>query len=282
VELHAIEDGLHNLSTNVFKINIDSVGGGGDKLLSPIGVFVVDRDVKGEIIFYPSAFVIRPGNADNATAVDFPQLANDATGGAGGARNNEGLARLRLGDFEEAEIGGETVEAKGTEEVGVRKERDGRELLKSTGIAGSDHDVFLKASQPHELVAFFEVRMARFENLGKAEGTHYLAQLHRRHVLGDIGHPDAHCGVDGQVFDASQSLAFGERGNHHLSLLKDVGSNELFWAGSENPLAIGRHEGRIVQESLRAKRHRSVIRAEEASRRVERRELRKSSRGAVT
>jgi len=85
--------------------------------------------------------------------------------------------------------------------------------------------------------------MAGFGDFGEAEGAHHIAQSDGGHVLGDVGHPDAHGGIDGEVFDAGEGLAVFEGGKRGVLESEDIGSDEVFGAGREQPLAVGsRHE----------------------------------------
>jgi hypothetical protein len=69
--------------------------------------------------------------------------------------------------------------------------------------------------------------------------------------LGEVGHPDAHGGVDGKIFYAGEGLAFGDGGESRFGELEDVGSNEAGGAIGEDPLAIGSWHGERVEEEER-------------------------------
>ena len=119
---------------------------------------------------------------------------------------------MGLTDFEETEVRGEAVDAESTEEVVIGEERNERELLKATRFLPGDEGKFLQAGEAEDLVATLEIGMAGFCDFGKTEGAHDFAELDGRHVLGDIGHPNAHGGIDREELDASESLAFLESG----------------------------------------------------------------------
>ena len=211
-------------------------------------MFVVDGGVESEIVLNPLTFFIRAGDADDAAALYFANLADNASGGAGGGGNDESLTGLRLADFEKAEVGGEAVDAESAEEIRIGEEWYGRKFLEGAGILGGDECEFLEAGEAHNLVAFFEIGMTGFGDFGEAKGAHDFAELHGRHVLGNIGHPDAHGGVDGEIFDASEGLAVFEGGKRGLGELQDIGSNEALRASGEFPLAIGSGHGSLRQE----------------------------------
>ena len=129
VEIHAIENGVHNLTADVFEIDVDTFRSCRRELLFPVRMFVVDGGVEAEFVFNPPAFFIGTGDADNTAAVDLADLAGDTASCAGCARNDEGFAGLRFADVEEAEIGSEAVVAEGAEEVGIREKGNRREFL---------------------------------------------------------------------------------------------------------------------------------------------------------
>lgn len=111
-------------------------------------------------------------------------------------------------------------------------------------LLSGNEDKSLEAGKTHDLVAFFEVRVAGFDDFSEAEGAHDFPELDGRHVLRDVGHPDAHCGVDRKIFDAGEGLAVFGRGKRRLLELKDVRGNETVRASSENPLTICVRHGR--------------------------------------
>src|SRR5437667_10855927 len=121
VEVHAAHDGVHDIATDVFKIDVDAVGSCRSELFLPVGLFVVDGGVEAEILRNPGAFLVGAGNADNATAVNLADLADDAPGGARGSGDDKGLAFLGLSDFH-AEKRGQAVHAEYAEEGGSRHE----------------------------------------------------------------------------------------------------------------------------------------------------------------
>src|SRR5258708_38593995 len=107
-------------------------------------MLVVDGGVEAEIVFNPFTFFIGAGDTDDAAAVDFSELADDAAGGSSGGGDDEGFAGLRLADFEEAEIGGEGVGAEKVQEIGVGEERGGGEVLEGNLPPAGKGPVFLE------------------------------------------------------------------------------------------------------------------------------------------
>jgi len=101
--------------------------------------------------------------------MDFAKLANDAAGGTRGGGDDEGFAGLRLADFEEAEVGGEAVDAKEIEEIGVGEERNAGKFLEGAlTLAGKD-TVFLEAGEAGDFISLFEIRIAGFDDFGEAK-----------------------------------------------------------------------------------------------------------------
>src|SRR6266481_2243896 len=176
-------------------------------------MLVVDGGVEAEIVFDPFTFFIGAGDANYAAAVDLAELADDAAGGASGGGDDEGFAGLGFAYFEEAEIGGEAVDAEEIQKIGVGEEGDAGKFLESALSLAGENDIFLEAGQAGDFVSLFEIRIAGFDDFGKAEGAHDFADLHGWHVLGEVGHPDAHGGVDGEIFNFGEGLALGDSGN---------------------------------------------------------------------
>ena len=69
-----------------------------------------------------------------------------------------------------------------------------------------EDDVFLKASETGYAVALFVIGVARLDDFGEADSAHDFADGHCREVgVGD--HPDAHGGIDGEIFHKREGLA---------------------------------------------------------------------------
>jgi len=145
---------------------------------------------------------------------------------------------LRLANFEETEIGGKAGDPEEIEKVDVGEEGNGREPLIELFACGGQQDVLLKAGEARDFVAFFEIGMTRFNDFGEAKGAQDFTDCDGRHVLGNVCHPHTHGWVNGEVFDASESLAVGDGGNGRFGELEDVGSDEAGWAIREFPLTI--------------------------------------------
>src|SRR5260370_39732629 len=145
VEIHAIQNFLHDFSADVFKIDVNAVGSGRGKPFLPVRMLVVDGGVEAEILGDPCAFVVAAGDADDAAAVNLSNLSDDAAGSASGGGDDERFALLRRSDFH-AEKRGESVEAEHPEEKGVRNEGNLWDFLEDVLRKCIDDDVLLEAS----------------------------------------------------------------------------------------------------------------------------------------
>src|SRR5580693_6598193 len=106
MEIHAVEDFLHDFSPDIFVIDVDAVGGGGGQLFFPIDMLVVDGRVEAELVRQPGALVVRSCDSYYAATVNLPDLPGYASGCAGCGGDDQSFAFLRLGDFGHAKIGG--------------------------------------------------------------------------------------------------------------------------------------------------------------------------------
>ena len=116
--------------------------------------------------------------------------------------------------------------------------------MESAFFVPGDQDVLLKAGETGDFVTLFIVGMTGLGDLGEAEGAHDFAELHGGHVLGNVGHPNAHGGVDGEIFDAGKGLAVRDGGDGRFGELEDVGCDEAGGAICELPLAVGGGHGK--------------------------------------
>src|SRR5580692_1883109 len=144
MKIHAAQDFLHDFSADIFKINVDAIGGGGGELFLPVRMLVVDGGVETEIFGDPGAFVIGAGNANDAAAVNLSDLPRDAASGASGCGDNQGFALFRRCDFH-VKKSSEAVQAEDAEEDRVRNEWNLRNFLEELLGGGIDDNVFLKA-----------------------------------------------------------------------------------------------------------------------------------------
>src|SRR3979490_2683674 len=167
--------------------------------------------------------------------------------GAGGGGDDKGFALLRRRDFH-AEKSSEAVETEHTQEDGVRNEGNLGRLLEEALRGRVDDNVFLKAGEPRDAVAFFVIGMARLDDFGETARAHDFADLDSGQVTID-GHPDAHRRIDREIFHARKRLAVFHLGYWGFGELQIAGRKQSFRARLQPKLAIGiRH---VRKEYLR-------------------------------
>src|SRR6266481_8972008 len=188
MKIHAVQDFLHDFSADVFKINVDTIWSGGGELFLPVRMLVVDGGVKAEILGDPGALVVGAGDANDPAAANFSNLPGDAASGARRGRDDERFAFLGRGDFH-SEKSSEAGDAEHAEEDGVRNEGNLRQLLEEALRGRVDDNVFLKASEARDAIAFFVIGMARLDDFGKTARAHDFADRDSGKVTIDR-HPD--------------------------------------------------------------------------------------------
>src|SRR5439155_13896934 len=104
-------------AADIVEINIDAFRCRGPQRLEYRAVLVIDRGIEAEFRSQPVALVLAAGDADDAAALYFSDLADDRPNRAGGGRDHDGLAGLRLADIEQSEIGGEPGDTVDAEEM---------------------------------------------------------------------------------------------------------------------------------------------------------------------
>jgi len=236
VQVHARENSVHDFAADVFEINVDAMGSGGGQFFLPVWMFVVDSNVKAEVLRDPRAFVVATCDANDVTSVDFAKLPNDTAGCAGRGRDDKSFAFLGLGDFHTKESS-ETVDAENAQECGVRHERDFRNFLECAGVRGIEDCVVLEASEAHDAVAFLVIGVSRIEDFGEAEGAHDFADGDGGEIT-IHGNPDAHGGIHGEVFDFEEGLAVLELRDRRFDQLEIARREEAFGASVKQELTI--------------------------------------------
>src|SRR5215510_590945 len=99
MKIHETQDALHDVTADVFEINVDALRNRGGEFVSPARILVVDGGVEAKILHEPRAFFVRAGDSHDAATADFSNLANNAARGASGGRNHQRFALLGLSDF---------------------------------------------------------------------------------------------------------------------------------------------------------------------------------------
>ena len=98
-------DGLEHFAADVLEIHIDTVWARGLELRRKIRCAVVDTGIKPEFVLHVAALFRAARDANGARTLDLRDLPNHRTDSAGSRRDHQRLARLRLADFRETEIG---------------------------------------------------------------------------------------------------------------------------------------------------------------------------------
>src|SRR5262249_42173884 len=78
--------GVEDFSADVVKVDVYAVRAGSLQPLADVLGLVIDRGVEAQFVHDPFAFLVASGNADDATAFDLADLADDRTDRAGGGR----------------------------------------------------------------------------------------------------------------------------------------------------------------------------------------------------
>ena len=125
----------------------------------------------------------------------------------------------------------------------------GRNFLERALLGAVDQHVVLEAREAHDLVAFFVVGMAGFDDFGQAEAAHHVADGDWRHVPLDVGHPHAHGGVHGEVAYASEGLAVVDTRKRGLLESQIAGGQQSTGANCEMELAVDVGHLRLRPES---------------------------------
>ena len=140
---------------------------------------------------------------DRPAAGDLRELADDLTDCAGRGRDDDGVARLRLTDVEEAEVGGEPGRPEHVE-CGLRWGEARVELAE--GAATSD-GVVLPAELSDDEVAWRKARVAALRHLSHRLPGHRLADLRRLRVRPRLAHPPAHVRIEREPLRAHEHFA---------------------------------------------------------------------------
>ena len=170
---------------------------------------VIDRRVEAELVDDVTAFFGAAGDPDDAATFDLRDLPDDHADGAGRPRHHDRLAGLGLADVEQAEVGGYSRHA---EPADVHRQRD-RACIDLGELTAVDERVLLDIQNSGDVVAGGKVRVAAFHHASGAGRAHHLADADRRNVRAAFVHPAAHRGIEREVQDLHEHLAFARLGN---------------------------------------------------------------------
>ena len=96
---------VENVAADIVEIHVYPFGTMLAQRLAYIFGLVINRRIEAEFGEEIAAFLDAASDADDAAAMNPGDLPHHHADGAGGARNDYGLAELRFADVEEAEIG---------------------------------------------------------------------------------------------------------------------------------------------------------------------------------
>ncbi|MEJ0047927.1 MAG: hypothetical protein WDN04_18750 [Rhodospirillales bacterium] len=197
--------GVHDLAADILEIDIDAVRRGGGQLLAPIRGAIIDGRVETQVLDDVAAFLGAAGYADHAHAEDLADLADDGADGTAGGGDQQRFPGFRRAEIRQAEIGGKAGAATDIEQRRQRDRQAGGQHLHRVGRAGDR--IILPAEHAVHQVAGREIGVFRGDDLADAVTAHDFAELHRRHVLLDVGDPDAVRGIEREIERADQRLS---------------------------------------------------------------------------
>ena len=163
------------VAADIVEIDVDPLGRGVRQRLDDRPGLVVDRRVGAERE-HPFAFVGAAGRADHIHALGLGDLHHRRSDRAGGGRDEDDVALLRLGDPEQPEIGGAAGEAEIAEPLMVL-DRQRRHLVERLGrprrrLAPAEH--------VEDGVALLEIGRAALDHLADRAALHRLAEREGR------------------------------------------------------------------------------------------------------
>ena len=177
-------------------------------------------------------FPAPPAIPIDAAALDLGDLSDQRARRAGGAGDDDGLARDRTADVEKAEIGGHADHAEDAHREFDRSA--GGQLVQADRLC---HDIVLPAHEAEHDIADLEGGTVRRFDPARAERAHDLADLDRRQI-GVAGDPGALGRVAGQDQIADDHLAFAGRGRLRLDEGKVAILERPVRTLGEQPLAV--------------------------------------------
>ena len=179
-----------------------------------------------------AAFLVRSRDADDAAAFQLGDLTDDGADRARGGGHHDRLARHGLADIEQAEIGGGARHAEHTHISGKRR-GIAREFL-----AAIEHGIFLPADNTRHDIAFLETGIVGFLHDRQRAAAHHIADLHRRHVLLHVAHPDAVRGIEREIHRTREELARARLGNRLLDQFQIARLDVAHRAALQKPLPV--------------------------------------------
>jgi hypothetical protein len=87
-------------------------------------------------------------------------------------------------------------------------------------------------------IARLEIGIVRLLDDGKRAAAHHVAELHRRHVLLHVAHPDAVGGIEREIERAGEEFARSRRGQGRLRRIRDRRPDVAHGTFLKDPLSI--------------------------------------------
>jgi hypothetical protein len=138
----------------------------------------------------------------------------------GGGRHHHGVSRLLFAGVEQAEIGGQAVDAEYAERrglwplIGIVAEPD---------VLAVGYGKFLPAKQAADDLALGVIGVFAFRHLGDADRTHHRPDRHRFGIVRHRADPAAHRRIDRDIQVTHQELAVGRLRASALAQLEMLG-----------------------------------------------------------
>ena len=173
---------------------------------------MIEALVEAELLLHMLALVLAAGDADRTRALDLRDLPDRGADRAGRRRDDDGLARLRLADIEQAGIGGHAGHAEHTD-----RGRDRRKLrIDLVQALAVGQRMCLPAGARQHDIALGEGGIVGGDHLVDGARFHHAPDRHRRGVGRPVAHAPAHIGIERQPDRAQQHLAVAGRRYRHV------------------------------------------------------------------
>ncbi len=209
--VHQRQDRVQHFAPDVLEVHVDALRRRGLQVVAEPAGLVVDAGVEPELAHDVVALCLAARNADHTATLELRELSDHAADRARSSGDDDGLARLRLGDVEQAHPGGDPGHAEHAERIRGRRPR-GVHLAHARAVGDG---VLLPAERSGHEVALSEAWMPRFDHLADRAAGHHLAELDVLRVRLLRVHAAAHVRVEREPVIADQELAVAGLGQRH-------------------------------------------------------------------
>ena len=144
------QHGVADAAGGIVEIDVDPARAGGLQRFGDVAGLVVDRRVVAEFSRHSLPLTGPPVDADRAAAHELGDLPDRRADRAGGGRHHHRIARPRLAEIEQAEIGGEAVQPEHAERQRQRQIGFARPCARSRSVGDR---IVLPAELAHHPVA---------------------------------------------------------------------------------------------------------------------------------